>query len=305
MNRRHSVSSVVCVICSLILTLGAWGVVEAVGYPFADDFESGLGNWTAEAPWGETTAFYSSPAHSATDSPSTLYGTSVDASLTLGSSVDLSSATRPVLRFYHRYQIEDGYDFGYVEVSTDGGSTWDAPVATYTGARAQWVRDQIDLAVYAGYCRRSRSIPSRFRRHRHPGRLVHRRRRHRRRAGSGHARHAGDHHSELGRALLGRVSGNRFRSLPDLSINDRRFRLAHGDAGGGDRRLQRDRPRRHHRHPQDHLLLQGDGAHHVGPARTQRRGRCHHPGRHGLPLPRRRRGHRDRVVGGPAVGAVG
>ena len=151
MNRLHSVSSVVCVICSLILTLGAWGVVEAVGYPFADDFEGGLGNWTADSPWGDTTAFYSSPAHSATDSPSTLYGTWVDASLTLGSSIDLTSATRPVLRFYHRYQIEDGYDFGHIEVSTDGGSTWDAPVATYTGARAQWFRDQIDLAVYAGY----------------------------------------------------------------------------------------------------------------------------------------------------------
>ena len=150
MNRRHSVSSVVCVICSLILTLGAWGVVEAVGYPFADDFEGGLGNWTAETPWGETTAFYASPVSSATDSPSTLYGSSVDASLTLGSSVDLSSAARPVLRFRHRHQLEDGYDFGYVEVSTDGGSSWSDVLATYTGTQSSWTREQLDLAAYVG-----------------------------------------------------------------------------------------------------------------------------------------------------------
>ena len=150
MNRRHIASSTMSIIFSLILALGAWGVVEAVGYPFADNFESGLGNWTAEAPWGATTAYYSSPVYSATDSPSTYYGASVDASLTLGTSVDLSSATRPVLRFYHRYQIEDGYDFGYVEVSTDGGSNWAAPEATYTGATSQWLREQIDLSDYKG-----------------------------------------------------------------------------------------------------------------------------------------------------------
>ena len=150
MNRNRTTSSILITILSFVLALGAWGAVEAVEY-FADDFESELGNWTAEAPWGETTAFYASPAHSATDSPSTLYGTSVDASLTMGSSVDLLSATRPVLRFYHRYQIEDGYDFGYVEVSIDDGSTWSAPVATYTGARSQWVREQIDLSNFAGY----------------------------------------------------------------------------------------------------------------------------------------------------------
>ena len=150
MSRDHAAQSTLIAVLTFILALGTWGAVEAVGY-FADDFESGLGNWTAEAPWGETTAYYASPAHSATDSPSTLYGTSVDASLTLGSSIDLSSAARPVLRFYHRYQIEDGYDFGYVEVSTDDGSTWSAPVATYTGAIALWTREQIDLAAFSGF----------------------------------------------------------------------------------------------------------------------------------------------------------
>ena len=28
------------------------------------------------------------------------------------------------LKFWHRYQFEDGFDGGAVEVSTDGGATW-------------------------------------------------------------------------------------------------------------------------------------------------------------------------------------
>ncbi|MCD4749853.1 MAG: immune inhibitor A, partial [Thermoanaerobaculales bacterium] len=151
MKHSRGVSTVVYGMCVFALVVGSWGAVEAVSYPFTDDFESGLADWSAGAPWGTTTAFYASPAHSATDSPSTLYGASVDTSLTLGSSVDLTSATRPVLRFMHRYQIEDGYDFGAVELSTDGVSSWGAAVATYTGAQSEWVREQIDLASVAGY----------------------------------------------------------------------------------------------------------------------------------------------------------
>ncbi len=34
--------------------------------------------------------------------------------------------TQPALRFYHRYDTETGFDGGFVEISTDGGSFWDA-----------------------------------------------------------------------------------------------------------------------------------------------------------------------------------
>lgn len=36
--------------------------------------------------------------------------------------------TQPVLRFYHRYETETGYDGGFVEISTDGGNLW-SPVS--------------------------------------------------------------------------------------------------------------------------------------------------------------------------------
>src|SRR5205085_8254880 len=37
-------------------------------------------------------------------------------------SQNLSSTSQ--LTFWHRYNFEDGYDGGVVEVSTDGGTTW-------------------------------------------------------------------------------------------------------------------------------------------------------------------------------------
>ncbi|MEE4272621.1 MAG: hypothetical protein V2I67_13155, partial [Thermoanaerobaculales bacterium] len=149
--RQRWMRSLSCGVCVVILTLGAWTTANAAGYPFSDDFESGLASWDADAPWGTTTAFYASPVSSATDSPSTFYGTSVDAALSLATSLDLTAATAPVLRFYHRHQLEDGHDFGYVETSTDGGASWSAPLATYTGGLAIWSREQIDLSAVAGY----------------------------------------------------------------------------------------------------------------------------------------------------------
>ncbi len=151
MNGQRYATSALWGIISLVLIMGAGLTVEGAGYPFVDDFESGMINWTADAPWGDTTAFYASPVSSATDSPSTFYGASVDASLSLATSIDLTTATAPVLRFKHRHALEDGSDFAYVETSTDGGASWSAPAATYTGGLGTWSREQIDLSALAGY----------------------------------------------------------------------------------------------------------------------------------------------------------
>lgn len=137
-------------VCLFLMGLAGAPLAAAAPYPFFDDFEGGLSQWSAAAPWGLTTASYSSPAYSVTDSPSSLYGNSVDAALTLGSAMDLSGAVAPALAFHHRFQLETGYDYGYVEISTDGGASWTAPLATYTGAQGTWVRDQIDLSGFAG-----------------------------------------------------------------------------------------------------------------------------------------------------------
>jgi len=88
--------------------------------------------------------------------------------------VDLSRAPgKATLTFWTWYDIEKNFDYGYVEVSTDGGRTWDVLPgkgtttdnpngasygAGFTGksgaaddkSPAQWVQEQIDLSAYAG-----------------------------------------------------------------------------------------------------------------------------------------------------------
>jgi immune inhibitor A len=87
----------------------------------------------------------------------------IDSKLTRA--VDLSGVSAATLNFDTWYDIEDGWDYGYVAVSTDGGSTWTAlpgqhtttknPAGAaygpgYTGQSAGWVHETVDLSHYAG-----------------------------------------------------------------------------------------------------------------------------------------------------------
>ena len=85
-------------------------------------------------------------------------------------SVDLRSAANPVLRFDTWYDIEKGYDYGYVEASTDSGKTWQSvntTVSTRTNpnggnmgygitgsssphSRGGWLPASASLKAYAG-----------------------------------------------------------------------------------------------------------------------------------------------------------
>ncbi len=119
-------------------------------YPFSDSAESGAGNWIADPPWGVTAASAHGGLNAFTDSPGSNYANNAATALTLGSTIDLSHATRPRLSFWHRYTFEPGFDFGRVEISINGGSTWDpTPVRSYSDT-ADWTREQIDLAPWLG-----------------------------------------------------------------------------------------------------------------------------------------------------------
>jgi len=115
--------------------------------PFArnlfDDVESGNIGWTADEPWGIVTNQSHSPVSSWHESPG---GDSPDnANISLeGPPLDLSSATGVRLVFWHRYAIEEGWDYGHVEWSSDGGVSWHE-VATYTGTQSSWGRMEIPL----------------------------------------------------------------------------------------------------------------------------------------------------------------
>jgi len=102
-----------------------------------------------------------------------------DSDTRLTRAFDLSDVSQATLEFWLWYDLEEGYDYGYVELSTDGGATWHIlegehssdynPVGNafgvgYTGkSKAQnsklkaqsvqepgWVKEQVDLTPYAG-----------------------------------------------------------------------------------------------------------------------------------------------------------
>ena len=55
----------------------------------------------------------------------------------------------PELVFWQRYSLEDNLDFGYVEVSINGGATWNR-VFFVTGQSPTWTKERVDLTEYAG-----------------------------------------------------------------------------------------------------------------------------------------------------------
>ena len=117
-----------------------------VGEPtivFFDDFSAGTGNWTFDGgQWGLTSTAHSAPS-ALTDSPSGNYGDYWNATATINADVYGSE-----LRFWHRFIIEEGWDYGRVQVSANGGA-W-VTLASYTGNQYTWQEVSIDLSQFAG-----------------------------------------------------------------------------------------------------------------------------------------------------------
>jgi hypothetical protein len=116
-----------------------------VGTPAAvvtENFEKGSTAWTLEGSWGLTTSNSHTPTHSLTDSPA---GNYLNQSLTAATLITPRQVTG--LQFWHRYDLEDTYDFGRVQVGVAG--VWQT-VASYTGTQSTWQLVTLDLAAYSG-----------------------------------------------------------------------------------------------------------------------------------------------------------
>ncbi len=120
---------------------------------FYDDGENGASNWTATPPWDlvivNSVHHYPNLAnHAWTDSPDGDYANNTDISIT-SVAIDISSLANPTLSILTNYDFEAGKDYGYVEVSIDGGATW-TNVATYTGTNSQWTAELVELSNFVG-----------------------------------------------------------------------------------------------------------------------------------------------------------
>ncbi len=118
---------------------------------FWDDFESGLSNWTTTGSWGTTGSTFHSPITSLADSPSGEYNNQAATSATLNGTYQAAS-----LSFWHRYDIENGYDYGRVQISAGGGE-WTSLVS-FDGTQATWQQVELDLSDYEGQDLRFRFI---------------------------------------------------------------------------------------------------------------------------------------------------
>ena len=134
---------------------GETGMVVKI---FADGAESAASEdlWKQlDIPWSRTSES-SSPEDSSvpfggewswTDSPGSDYGNLMNSSM-YSMPIDLSGFSNPVLQFDTRYDIENGWDNGYVEFSSDA-LAWNT-VAQFTGKQDDWTSESITMDDYAG-----------------------------------------------------------------------------------------------------------------------------------------------------------
>lgn len=110
---------------------------------FQYDFST-MGPWTGG--WALTTADYNSPPSSLTDSPGGSYGDNQHNYVVHAQPFDLSDAYFARIIFSHKYDIESGYDFGYVQVATDtsDGASW-TTLASYSGSQVTWTPETLQI----------------------------------------------------------------------------------------------------------------------------------------------------------------
>lgn len=97
-------------------------------------------------------------------------GNASEADHTLVFEADLTNQTSAMLNFDHYYNIEEDWDFGVVQVSTDNGETWTSlsnentkdtvvpqgyptikdNMPGFTGTNGEWAAESFDLSEYAG-----------------------------------------------------------------------------------------------------------------------------------------------------------
>ncbi|MBK7379429.1 MAG: immune inhibitor A [Ignavibacteriales bacterium] len=135
-------------------------------FAFVDTTNNPLTLWTITATpsnkkWEATTTSYHSAPNSYTDSKNGDYNDNATVTMQLTNSIDISSLTNPRASFWTKYDIENGWDYGQFEVSTNNGSTWTPLEGLYTnpgtgsfqpngeplydGVQSAWVKEDIDL----------------------------------------------------------------------------------------------------------------------------------------------------------------
>ena len=142
----HQPANAAAVAAPALATVTQDFLLEPFTVLLADDGEGTPVGWTAQSPWALSTEAAASPTHAWSDSPGGVYGNSVNSTLT-SPVVDLTGTSGVELFFRQIYDLEAGWDYGRVEISTNGGSSW-SEVVRYDGvATANWQPVTLPLAA--------------------------------------------------------------------------------------------------------------------------------------------------------------
>lgn len=119
---------------------------------FSDDFDTGLGAWTTTGQWGLTNSQAYNGSNSLADSPSGSYLNNTSSTATIDSVFDLSTSLDANLYCKTKYDIENGFDYAYIEASNNNGSSW-TTIHTVNGEGflSVWSDLSVNLGGFVGY----------------------------------------------------------------------------------------------------------------------------------------------------------
>lgn len=116
-----------------------------IGLPLMIDFENGAPYWNLGDNWGVTNTASYSPSHSFTESPNGSYGNDWETYATM-SPVNLTGYDAASLSFWTKYNIENNYDYMYLEITTNG-TNW-TQLDQFTGNQNSWIKKTYSLNSY-------------------------------------------------------------------------------------------------------------------------------------------------------------
>ena len=99
--------------------------------------------------WGLTESEYVSPTHSLTESPNGNYPDNAVFLATMNEGVDLSDVYDAQVEFMTKYEIEQGFDYMYVEITYDGAKGW-TTLTAFDGVVDEWTPITIPIGGFVG-----------------------------------------------------------------------------------------------------------------------------------------------------------
>lgn len=148
-------------------------IVGIPTFAFLDSANTVTQHWTVTSnplnpKWETTGSSYHTAPFSFSDSPTGNYVANATVTLTSTNNINLTQYQQPKLSFWTKYDIESDWDAGFVQISTNNGSTWTnlsmpnsvaasgngkqtpAGAPVYEGVLSAWTKQEVSLTPYAG-----------------------------------------------------------------------------------------------------------------------------------------------------------